>query len=83
MVREICACCHVFRHGVVKPHEIRLGNHHCITTVAEVSTIFQFLCENIAGVDGTGNVKNADVFVDDCFADFAFSKVDVFHTLVS
>ena len=82
MVREICACCHVFRHVVMKLHKIGLGNHHGVPAVAEVSSIFHLFCKYVAGVDNAVNVEDLDVVVDDCFADFAFSEVDVFHALV-
>ena len=83
MVREICACCHVLRHVVMKLHTTGLGNHHGVTTVAKVNTIFELFCKNVAGVDNAGDMEDSDVVADDCFADFVLLEVDVFYALGS
>lgn len=57
----------------MKAHEISLGNHHGVSTVAVMCRILDLFGENVASIDGTSNVKDTDVVVDNGFADFAFA----------
>ena len=47
-----------------------------------MSCIFEFLGENIAGVDDARDVADVYIAIDDGFADLAFAEIDVFHALV-
>ena len=72
----------MFWHIVLKSHEVAFGYHHGVAAATIVGCILDFLGENVAGVDGTGNVEDADVVIDDGLADFAFAEVNVFHSLI-
>ena len=41
--------------------EIAAGDHHGIVAAAEVSLIFEFFGENVAGINHTMNVHDAEI----------------------
>ena len=38
--------------------QVRFGDHHVVSKALEVSGIFQFVSENVAGIDDTRNVED-------------------------
>ena len=51
-------------------------------TLSKMGPILEFFGENIAGVGGACDVKDADVAIDDSFMGFAFVEIDVFDSFV-
>ena len=66
----------------MKAHEVKLGDHHQIPTLSKIGPILELFREDIAGIDGAWNVNDAEVTINDGFADFAFAEIGVFHHFV-
>ena len=67
---------------VVEFHEVRLGDHHRISTLSKMGCILKFLGENIAGIDDVWDMEDVDITIEYGFADLAFVDIDTFHPLV-
>ena len=67
---------------VVEFHEVRLGDHHRISTLSKMGCILEFSGENIAGVDDVWDMADVYFAINDGFADLTFTEIDVFHSLV-
>ena len=60
----------------------RFGDHHVVTKAAEVSGIFQFFSENVAGIDDTRNVEDLGGTICAHFPKFIFPDTHVLGAFV-
>ena len=58
------------------------GHHKGVAKATEVSGIFHFLCEDVAGIDFAWNMADFRIPALVGFADLVFTKIDMFGTLV-
>ena len=55
----------------------RFGDHHVVLKEPEVSCIFQFFSENIAGINDTRNVKDLGGTIRSYVPNFLFAETNV------